>query len=86
MDIGQLQVHQAPIPFGGNSIHVIRFGVPKRIGLHLHGDGESVYVGETTTGMGVRFEGYRYGSPLERDTDNRVKMAIRKHWKRGRPS
>ena len=26
--------------------------------------------------MGVRFEGYRYGNPLERDTDNRVKIAI----------
>lgn len=26
--------------------------------------------------MGMRFEGYRYGNPLERDTDNRVKIAI----------
>ena len=39
-------------------------------------DQEVVYVGETTTRMGMRFEGYRYGNPLERDTDNRVKIAI----------
>lgn len=34
------------------------------------------YVGETTAGMASRFTGYRYGNPLGRDTDNRVKVAI----------
>ena len=34
------------------------------------------YVGETTAGMRSRFEGYRYGNPLESDTDNRIKLAI----------
>ncbi len=34
------------------------------------------YVGETSTGMAARFNGYRYGNPLVSDTDNRVKLAI----------
>lgn len=34
------------------------------------------YLGETSAGMASRFNGYRYGNPLESDTDNRVKLAI----------
>ena len=34
------------------------------------------YIGETSTGMATRFNGYRYGNPLVTDTDNRVKLAI----------
>lgn len=39
-------------------------------------DGYVQYVGETTAGMASRFASYRYGNPLESDTDNRVKLAI----------
>ncbi|CAM2161532.1 GIY-YIG domain-containing protein [Paraburkholderia sacchari] len=35
-----------------------------------------MYVGETGAGMRSRFAGYRYGNPLVRDTDNRVKLGI----------
>jgi len=35
-----------------------------------------VYIGETTKGMRDRFLSYRYGNPLERDTDNRVKVEL----------
>ena len=41
-------------------------------------DDEVVYVGETTQAMGERFNSYRYGNPLVRDTDNRVKKRITK--------
>jgi len=37
---------------------------------------EVQYIGETTAGIASRFISYRYGNPLERDTDNRVKRAI----------
>lgn len=40
------------------------------------------YVGETTAGIYSRFQSYRYGNPEERDTDNRVKIAIT-DWLRG---
>jgi len=35
-----------------------------------------LYFGETTAGLNSRFQGYRYGNPLESDTDNRIKKAI----------
>ena len=35
-----------------------------------------MYVGETTRGVRDRFASYRYGNPLESDTDNRVKRGI----------
>lgn len=35
-----------------------------------------LYIGETTRGVGSRFEGYRYGNPAQKDTDNRIKLAI----------
>ena len=35
-----------------------------------------LYCGETTAGLKSRFQGYRYGNPLETDTDNRIKIAI----------
>jgi len=35
-----------------------------------------MYIGETRAGMASRFNGYRYGNPYEKDTDNRVKLAI----------
>ena len=41
-------------------------------------DNEVVYVGETTQIMGERLNGYRYGNPVEQDTDNRVKVYITK--------
>jgi len=41
-------------------------------------DDNVAYVGETTKGMSERFLSYRYGNPLERDTDNRVKIEITK--------
>ena len=41
------------------------------------------YVGETSAGLGLRLEGYRYGNPLESDTDNRVKIALTKHLQEG---
>ena len=37
---------------------------------------EILYVGETTCGLKSRFQGYRYGNPLESDTDNRIKTKI----------
>lgn len=42
-----------------------------------------VYVGETMKGMGERFLSYRYGNPLRRDTDNRVKERITESLQRG---
>jgi len=39
-------------------------------------NGHVRYIGETSAGMNSRFTGYRYGNPLVRDTDNRIKMAI----------
>ena len=41
-------------------------------------DGAVCYIGETTAGMALRFNGYRYGNPLQIDTDNRVKLEITK--------
>ncbi len=35
-----------------------------------------MYIGETRAGMASRFNGYRYGNPYVKDTDNRVKLAI----------
>jgi len=39
-------------------------------------NGSVFYVGETTVGMKLRFSGYRYGNPVESDTDNRIKISI----------
>jgi hypothetical protein len=47
-------------------------------------DDRVAYVGETTKGMGERFLSYRYGNPLKRDTDNRVKIEITKALEKGR--
>lgn len=38
--------------------------------------GSCRYVGETNVGLVSRFDGYRYGNPVVRDTDNRIKEAI----------
>jgi len=35
-----------------------------------------LYFGETSAGLSSRFQGYRYGNPLESDTDNRIKKEI----------
>lgn len=48
-------------------------------------DDSVLYVGETTRGMASRFEGYRYGNPNPKDTDNRVKLAITQNLAAGRP-
>lgn len=42
------------------------------------------YLGETTAGMASRFNGYRYGNPLAKDTDNRIKLAITRALKNGK--
>ena len=39
---------------------------------------EVLYIGETSAGLKSRFQSYRYGNPLESDTDNRVKIKITK--------
>lgn len=39
-------------------------------------NGSVRYIGETSAGMSSRFASYRYGNPLVRDTDNRIKIAI----------
>ena len=46
-------------------------------------DGLVCYLGETTSGMAPRFDGYRYGNTLVTDTDNRVKLAITQALKDG---
>jgi hypothetical protein len=47
-------------------------------------DEEVVYVGESAQPMGTRFQSYRYGNPVESDTDNRVKIHITKALQQGR--
>ncbi|MDA3875100.1 MAG: hypothetical protein PF795_14220 [Kiritimatiellae bacterium] len=47
-------------------------------------DDEVVYIGESSQPMGWRFQGYRYGNPLERDTDNRVKIHLTEALSEGR--
>lgn len=37
---------------------------------------EILYLGETTAGLGSRFESYRYGMDAKKDTDNTVKIGI----------
>jgi len=39
-------------------------------------DKNVLYFGETSVGLNARFQGYRYGTPLETDTDNRIKKEI----------
>ena len=39
-------------------------------------NGIIIYVGETSGELKERFGAYRYGNPLESDTDNRIKKAI----------
>jgi hypothetical protein len=46
-------------------------------------NGTPRYIGETSAGLGLRLEGYRYGNPLESDTDNRVKIALTEHLQKG---
>jgi hypothetical protein len=46
-------------------------------------DEEVVYVGESAQPMGTRFQSYRYGNPVQADTDNRVKIHITKALQQG---
>jgi hypothetical protein len=39
-------------------------------------DQDVAYIGETYKGMRDRFVSYRYGNPLERDTDDRIKIEL----------
>ena len=46
-------------------------------------DHDVAYIGETSKRMRNRFVSYRYGNPLERDTDNRVKIELTEALLRG---